>query len=53
MAVEEPKFVSVLKDGPFEVRDHAPRTEARVTLDETRENAMSRGFSVLAVVGKN
>jgi hypothetical protein len=55
MAVEEPKFVSVLKDGPFEVRDYAPRTEARVTLDETREAAMSRGFSVLAgyIFGSN
>ena len=52
---EEPRFTPVLKEGPFELRDYPARTEARVTLDTPRENALNSGFSVLAsyIFGSN
>lgn len=48
MAVEEPKFASVLKDGPFELRDYPALTIAEVTVTGGQWGAANKGFRLLA-----
>lgn len=48
VAVEEPKFDLVLKDGAFEVRDYAPLLVAEVTVTGDQQQAGSKGFGLLA-----
>ncbi|MEO8461020.1 MAG: heme-binding protein, partial [Dokdonella sp.] len=48
MAVEEPAFKTVLKDGNFEVRDYPALVVAEVTVSGEQKEAASRGFRLLA-----
>ncbi len=48
MAVEEPKFAVVDKDGPFEIRDYPGRIVAEVNVAGDRNAASSAGFRLLA-----
>ncbi len=48
MAVEEPKFVLVKKEGPIELRDYPAVIAAEVTVGGTRSEASSAGFRLLA-----
>lgn len=48
MAVEEPKFTSVVQDGAFEVRDYPALTVAEVVVAGNRREAASQGFRLLA-----
>ena len=48
VAVEEPAFKRVLHDGAFEIRDYPALTVAEVTVPGTQNEAISRGFRVLA-----
>jgi hypothetical protein len=48
MAVEEPRFRTVLKDGAFEVRDYPALTVAEVTVTGDQSTAAGRGFRLLA-----
>lgn len=48
MAVEEPKFDLVQKDGAFEVRDYGPLLVAEVTVTGDQQQAGRKGFGLLA-----
>lgn len=48
MAVEEPKFDLVLKDGAFELRDYGPLLVAEVTVTGDQQQAGRKGFRFLA-----
>ena len=48
MAVEEPAFKTVLRDGGFEVRDYPALVVAEVTVRGDQKEAASRGFRLLA-----
>ncbi|MEO5626088.1 MAG: heme-binding protein [Dokdonella sp.] len=48
MAVEEPAFKTVLKDGTFEVRDYPALVVAEVTVKGEQKDADSKGFRLLA-----
>lgn len=48
MAVEEPKFTLVAKDGPFEIRDYPGTVVAEVEVAGDRQAASSAGFRLLA-----
>ncbi|MEO5561572.1 MAG: heme-binding protein [Dokdonella sp.] len=48
MAVEEPAFKTVLKDGTFEVRDYPALVVAEVTVSGEQKEAASKGFRLLA-----
>lgn len=48
MAVEEPKFTLVAKDGPFEIRDYPGTVVAEVEVVGDRQAASSAGFRLLA-----
>jgi hypothetical protein len=48
LAVEEPKFRSVLKDGDFEVRDYPALVVAETTVSGGQKEAASAGFRRLA-----
>ena len=48
LAVEEPRFSIVVKDGDFEVRDHAATIVAEVTVKGDQKGAASNGFRLLA-----
>ena len=48
VTVEEPKFRTVLKDGPFEVRDYPAMTIAEVTVTGGQWRAANNGFRLLA-----
>jgi SOUL heme-binding protein len=48
MAIEEPAFALVMKDGSFEIRDYAPVIVAETTLTGTAERARNAGFGPLA-----
>ena len=48
MAIEEPKFAVVDKDGRFEVRDYPGRVVAEVNVGGNRNAASSAGFRLLA-----
>ena len=48
MAVEEPAFKAVLRDGNFEVRDYPALVVAEVTVSGEQKEAASKGFRMLA-----
>lgn len=48
MAVEEPAFQTVLKDGAFEIRDYPALAVAEVTVTGEQKEAASKGFRLLA-----
>lgn len=48
MAVEEPAFKTVLKDGNFEVRDYPALVVAEVTVSGEQKEAANKGFRLLA-----
>jgi hypothetical protein len=48
MAVEEPPYTSILRDGAFEIRDYPALTVAEVTVPGDQNAAASRGFRILA-----
>lgn len=48
MAVEEPAFKTVLRDGNFEVRDYPTLVVAEVTVSGDQKQAASKGFRLLA-----
>lgn len=48
MAVEEPKFTLISKDGAFEVRDYPALVVAEATVKGDRNAASSAGFRILA-----
>ena len=48
VTVEEPKFQTVLKDGPFEIRDYPALTVAEVTVAGGQWGAANQGFRLLA-----
>ena len=48
MAVEEPAFKTVFRDGAFEVRDYPALVVAEVTVRGDQKEAASRGFRLLA-----
>jgi hypothetical protein len=55
MATEEPKFESLRKEDPFEIRHYAPLIVAETTLDGDMESASNRGFRLIAgyIFGNN
>lgn len=48
MAVEEPAFTTVIRDGAFEVRDYAAQVVAEVTVAGDQKEVGNRGFRLLA-----
>jgi len=48
MAVEEPAFKTVLREGAFEVRDYQALVVAEVTVSGDQKEAANRGFRLLA-----
>lgn len=48
MAVEEPAFTTVMKDGNFEVRDYPALVVAEVTVSGKQKEAANKGFRLLA-----
>jgi SOUL heme-binding protein len=48
MAIEEPPFTVISKEGNFELRDYAPYIVAEVVIEGDRDSAASAGFRVLA-----
>lgn len=48
MAVEEPAFKQVLREGDFEVRDYPALVVAEVTVAGDQKEAASKGFRLLA-----
>lgn len=48
MAVEEPAFKAVLREGAFEVRDYPALVVAEVTVSGDQKEAASKGFRLLA-----
>jgi hypothetical protein len=48
LAVEEPAFRSVLKDGPYEVRDYPALVVAETTVSGGQKEAAGQGFRRLA-----
>jgi hypothetical protein len=48
MAVEEPAFKTVVKDGNFEVRDYPALVVAEVTASGEQKEAANKGFRLLA-----
>ena len=48
MAVEEPAFKQVLRDGDFELRDYPSLVVAEVTVAGDQKEAASKGFRLLA-----
>ena len=48
MAIEEPKFTVVARDGDFEIRDYAPAVAAEVIVTGEQQAAASKGFRLLA-----
>lgn len=48
MAVEEPSFKSVLREGAFEIRDYPALVVAEVSVRGDQKEAANRGFQLLA-----
>ncbi len=48
MAIEEPKYTVVLKDGDIEIRDYAAVVAAEVTVTGDQASAARQGFRLLA-----
>ena len=55
MATEEPKYVVLEKEPPFEVRSYAPMIIAEVWVDGDLDSASSQGFRLIAayIFGQN
>ncbi|MEO7917253.1 MAG: heme-binding protein [Dokdonella sp.] len=55
MAVEEPEFTVVMKDGKFEVRDYPALIVAEVIVSGEQKQAANKGFGLLAdyIFGNN
>ena len=55
MAIEEPKFIIIEQDPPFEVRSYAPMIVAEVQVDGDLDEASSQGFKLIAayIFGQN
>lgn len=55
MAIEEPKFESLLQEDRFEVRRYAPQIIAEVIVDGDMDTASNRGFRLIAdyIFGNN
>lgn len=55
MAIEEPAFDLVIKEGAFEIRNYAPAIAAEVTVAGERSEAVRSGFQLLAgyIFGRN
>ena len=45
---EEPKYATIARHGPLEIRQYAPRLAAETTASGTEEEARTAGFKVLA-----
>ena len=48
MAIEEPKYKVVLKEGPYEIRDYQGTVVAEVTVTGDQYEAGGKGFRLLA-----
>lgn len=48
MAIEEPKFTLVLREGAFEIRDYQAAVAAEVTVTGAQGEAANKGFRLLA-----
>jgi hypothetical protein len=48
MAVEEPKYAVLLKEGAFEIRDYPDMVAAEVTVTGDQKGAARKGFRLLA-----
>lgn len=55
MAIEEPKYEVLLKDGPFEIRNYAPCLVAETWVEGDMDEASSKGFRLIAgyIFGNN
>lgn len=55
MAVEEPAFKQVKKDGPFEIRDYPGLIAAEAHVSGNRQTAINEGFRLIAdyIFGNN
>ncbi|WP_339085709.1 heme-binding protein [Hyphomicrobium sp. ghe19] len=46
--VEQPKFTTLLAEGPIEIRKYAPQVAAEVTVTGERSAAIRNGFRIIA-----
>ncbi len=55
MAIEEPKFTRIEKDGAFEIRAYAPKMIAEVNVTGNLKNSSNKGFRSIAdfIFGNN
>ena len=55
MAIEEPKFTLVLREGDIEIRQYAPFIVAETTIDGDMDDASGKGFRLIAdfIFGNN
>ncbi len=55
MAIEEPKFTSIEKEGPFEIRVYAPKMIAEVSVTGNLQESSNKGFRSIAdyIFGNN
>ena len=55
MAIEEPKFTSIEKEGPFEIRIYAPKMIAEVSVTGNLQESSNKGFRAIAdyIFGNN
>ena len=55
MAIEEPKFTSIEKEGPFEIRAYAPKMIAEVSVTGNLRESSNKGFRSIAdyIFGNN
>jgi len=55
MAIEEPKYEVIQKDGAFEIRKYAPILIAETSLDGDMDEASNKGFRLIAdfIFGNN
>ena len=55
MAIEEPTYEVLLKDGPFEIRSYAPCLVAETWVEGDMDEASSKGFRLIAdyIFGNN
>lgn len=55
MAIEEPKFTLIEKDGPFEIRLYAPKMIAEVSITGNLKDSSNKGFRLIAnyIFGNN
>ena len=55
MAIEEPKYRVIDKEGAYEVRQYAPKLIAEVVVEGSRDEASNKGFRLIAafIFGEN